>query len=673
MKSEMPRERALRIDRFMRLPRRTGETWQGGGVLLPFFSAGEVGAAPVRQAAIAWANLATDDVLVSGATPSGSSDPTELLDVFLDLGLRNRKVREGRPARIEVRDASLGAFIKDALGDDGLEVVVVPALGRIDAEVARIVEVETEDVTVPGVLETPGVDLQRLRAFADAAAACRAREIWYDIVHDDLVLIEEPPPPEGMAGFAAILVDDASAIEFYASREEFEDQEADADHHDLDHHDADAADSGFDSDAAEQASSPSERAPLSPWRVEFVHLHELPVRDVSAWADLGLPVGAPDGYPLALKREDDETFVRPDGARLSFLEGLMRVLAETTESEIDSGRWTRTVPTADGPVSYRLAVPSLLDGLSGGDADRRANEQRVAMLSRFLEAGQFESLEEALQEAQRRGITGANYVQPETAEERARDLVYVAVGAPGRRRKQLLREALGIWPDAFEAYLHLGEAEPRSDRAVELFEAGRAAAERRLGAERLAEARGRYWDDAPLRPYLRLLMGLAVATWRADRSDAAVSHLRELLALDHADHAGARDYLLAYLLELGLDGEAADLADRYEDGGAAWRYGRALLAYRLGSKDATRRLLDAYAANPLVAGLLAEALLGSDAAAEILPRSADVDHDDEEDAAECADLLLDAWSSTRGAAEWVAAEAKRALRTRRGGRTSRRR
>ena len=54
----------VRINRFLRLARRTDETWQGAVVTLPLFSEPTPGAEPVRERVAIWINTATDDVMV---------------------------------------------------------------------------------------------------------------------------------------------------------------------------------------------------------------------------------------------------------------------------------------------------------------------------------------------------------------------------------------------------------------------------------------------------------------------------------------------------------------------------------------------------------------------------------------------------------------------------------
>jgi len=502
------------------------------------------------------------------------------------------------------------------------------------------------------------VTVDRLRAFADAASRCHAREVWHDIGPDDLVLIEAPQPPEGMGGFVADHGDGDPKFRFYSGLAEFDRERGDEVDEDaggeLETEEIDAEELEDEEDVDDE--DEDEAA----WHVEFVHLYELPIRDVAPWADLGLAVGGPDGYPVAVKHIGYREFVRPNGVCLAFLEGLFRVLAETTEAEIDSGRWGRTVETADGPVTYQLAIPSLLDEQQEGRLRREDEEQAGARVSRFLAEGQFETLEEATAELGRAGKGRLDYAPPRTVEEKAQDFVYRSMGAPGRRRAQLLRQAIAAWPDCFEAHLYLAESATRPARALELFQAGRAAAERALGSELLDRLKGRYWEDRSTRLYLRLRLGLALALRTLGRLGEAIAGLREVMALEESDRAGARDYQLALLLETGEDEEAEALCERFDEGGSAWNYGAALLAYRhRARRDAARRLRDAYRFNPLSAEFLVSEILGPERARGIGPRDADITDEDEDDAEECAELLQEAWERTPGAAEWMVSELKR--------------
>ncbi len=172
--------------------------------------------------------------------------------------------------------------------------------------------------------------------------------------------------------------------------------------------------------------------------------------------------------------------------------------------------------------------------------------------------------------------------------------------------------------------------------------------------------KGRYWADRQARVFLRLRLGLGLGLRALGRLEEAAAELQQVLSLDGPDHAGARDYLLSLLLELGRDDDAEDLLERFEDGGVAWWYGRALLAYRRREKrEAASRLLEAYAVSALTAEYLVGDLLGEQRARGIGPRASEISHDDEHDAEECTELLVGAWRATPGAAEWLARELKR--------------
>ena len=114
--------------------------------------------------------------------------------------------------------------------------------------------------------------------------------------------------------------------------------------------------------------------------------------------------------------------------------------------------------------------------------------------------------------------------------------------------------------------------------------------------------------------------------------------------------------------------------ERFDEGGSAWQYGSALLAFRQGDRrEATARLFDAYESNPSSAEFLVTELLGPEAAVGLGPRDSEMTHDAEADAEECLDQQEEAWAATPGAVEWMASELKRARRRRRARRAPRRR
>jgi tetratricopeptide (TPR) repeat protein len=662
--SEHARNLSLRTGRFMRLPRRSNETWQGGVVGLPFFVADAESEEPIRQMAIAWANLATNDIILSSVTAPEAQDRDRVLDAFLDLGLRNRKAREGRPARLGVQDESLGVFIKDALRDADLEIVVLPDLPRIEEEIEAIVRSEHDGPPPPGALDAPAVTMERMRAFADAARHLHDRAPWDDIGRQDLVVVEAPVAPDGMACFVVADDEDEPGLEFYSSPERFEEEIDDDDE--------------FEDDEDSDETVDEDQAIRDPdvdfhWRMDYVRVDELPVFDVGLWADSDLPVAGPRAYPVVIKPLGDREFERPDAARLAYLEGLLRAMAETTEADVDSGRWTRTVETADGALTYRLSIPSLLDEPIQGQPSREEEERSGAILSRFLAEGGFEDLDQAIEELERSGRPKLEYQAPRTQAEKAQDQVYRAQGAPGRRRTQLLREAMALSPDCVDAYVHLGESTTNPAKALELFEAGLAAAERVILPDRLESLKGRYWQDQQTRSCLRGRFGLATTLQKLGRADEAIGQYRALMSLDRQDHAGAGHQLLVLLLEEGRDPEAGALLSEVDDGGPEWAYGSSLWAYRNRPIAEARKALEvALEISPRVARLLVISTLDADERAELTsPDEGDAAHAEVEEAFDLAMLWLPAWNATPGAIEWLAAELERSEPRRRRSRRGR--
>ena len=631
----MPPVPSLVIARFKRLPRRSAEAWQGGLVRVPTWVEAADGTARRPWAAV-WVSLATGMVNVQLEAGDVAPDSTLALQSLTDLGF---KFARCRPARLEVADEALGAQLAAALADPELAVTVRDGLPAVH-QMVRQMAAQLEDAPPPDALDAPGVTVERMRAFAAAARDFYQAAPWRYLSDADLIHVEAPAVAPGLAHATVLGAGGRTfGLGFYASPKEFEAAHADPEPETL-------------------------LGRHGEWAMLYGPLPDMPFGDVDLWEEHRLPVAGPSAYPVAIWFGPDGQHRRPRAAELADMEALLLALAQSTEAEIDRGRWSHEVRTHDGPRAVTLAIPELLAPLDAppprrlGLPDRRAMERLTREAERFVQASMFESLDE-VNAALRQRFSGPIDDIPSTAAtplEKAQDLIYTAFEARGRRRVQLARRALELSADCADAYVVLAEESRSPDEARALYEKAVAAGERALGPQVFAEEAGHFWGIVTTRPYMRARFGLAQCLEALDRRDEAIEHYRELVRLNPGDNQGVRYALLAALLLAGRDDDAATLLDQYGDEPTAlWRYGRALSVFRREgeSRTARERLREALRTNRHVPRLLAaeSESPGSEPAA-YAPGS-------REEAVICDAELGEAWRATPDAARWLHAHAPR--------------
>jgi tetratricopeptide (TPR) repeat protein len=582
------------LGRFRRLPQRATEVWQGALRKLPMWidHPDDPDGEPHRPVGAIWVSARTGLINME-LPPDGEPATTQLaFDALLGLGLKHAKELDGRPGRIEVDDARLRDALALALSELNTPVVVVDSLPLVTDALLRF-EAETHDgVRPPGALEAPGVTPERLRAFADAAAAFHRARPWEHLSDEDLIVIEAAP--EGPRGMAHVSVlgkgEETFGLAFFETRREFE-----------------------------QAAGLIDDAPDGPLRahgVTFGPLDELPFADADAWEQHALPVADPQAYPLAADMRDDGSMSRPGAAALSYFEAVLRALAVVTEDELDEGRWQRRVEAYDGPVTLTCTLPLLLE------AEAERAEQADA----------------------------APGGEPLSVLEEAQQLAFDASEAPGRLQIKLARRALALSPECVEAWLVLGDAAASADTALAHYQRGLDAGERAIGAANFAAWRGEFWEHLETRSYMHARLSLAEALADLGRDVEACEHYQEMLALNPNDNQGARYGLLLTLLDHRRDEEAGALLDRYaDDGQAIWLYGRTLWHLRTqgDSPDTRAALDDARRANPHVVKYL---LQPDSMPLEAEPQFA---FGSKEEGAYAAEELLEAFEMTDGALAWL--------------------
>ena len=323
----------LALGRFKQLPQRTGETWQGGLVRLPAWidNPADPDGEPFRPIAALWVSLRTG-LLHLALPPKGSTPTPEFgLAALLEFGLKWSKGLEGRPARVEVRDPALRDVLADSLAKLSTSVAVVDDMSAVREVLNNLEAEETGGRRFPGVLESPGVTPDRLRAFAEAAASFYNARVWDHLANEDLIFVDAAGAPGGMQHVVVLGQGGQQfGISLFDSREAFERM-------------VDGADAGRHATRAHG--------------VTFGPLDELPFADADAWLDYALPVAGARAYPLSADLRSDGSVHRPDARALTYTEALLRALAETTEDELDAGRWQKRVHTFDGPIELNLTLP----------------------------------------------------------------------------------------------------------------------------------------------------------------------------------------------------------------------------------------------------------------------------------------------------------------------------
>lgn len=630
---------SLDLWKFRRLASAADDVWQGGVFRLPALIEQGPHERPYRPWGGLWVSERTGLVHLEPEPSPEAHDHGLALAALLRFGLDHQERLGGRPARLRVTDPELASYLTAQIEDRDTVVEVVSELPEVRAVLAGLAEELADGPLIPGALAVPGVGVDRLRAFAEAAAAFFAAAPWEHLQNEDLISVGSPKWPRNLSRVAVMGNAGINfGLAFFDSRAAFERMVF----------------SDLDVPA---------RAPASSWSLHFGSFDDLPLDDADAWERLALPVAGELAYPCAIRVEASGVTRRPDARELTALEALLRALAATTEDQLDSGQWVVDVMTADGARRLEMALPLLVEAERDsrktyrlGAPDRRVFERTTARIQRFLRDTDFASLEaanQALAEAQRGGLFDAEAMPDDTELsllERAQELVCDAAEAGGRLRVKRARQALAVTQDCADAWVMLAEGAAGAKRSHDLYQRAVEAGERALGPAPFETQAGHFWGLIETRPYMRARFGLAQQLQRLGEREAAAAHYEALIRLNPSDNQGARYELLPLLLALGRDEDVGRLLDSYEtDIGAEMAYGRALWLYRRDgdappARAALRRAMEA---NPYVAWFL---LHPGQVPVEQPPHYA---FGSPEEAAGCVAGLRVAWEAAPGALIWL--------------------
>jgi tetratricopeptide (TPR) repeat protein len=280
---------------------------------------------------------------------------------------------------------------------------------------------------------------------------------------------------------------------------------------------------------------------------------------------------------------------------------------------------------------------------------RGERERMFADMYRAMDQTVFESAKDTQQFID---DYNAGRIKPpeKTPQHQAQDLVYDAWDeADAKRRVELARQALELWPKCADAYEVLADEAPDLAQSRALLEKGVEVAREELGPEPFEEDVGKFWGVYSTRPYMRVRSALAQCLWASGDRELAVRHLKEMLRLNPDDNQALRYLLIGWYAELGDDAGMARLLVRYDEPDTVMSWARALLQFRnWGDSDQSRSaLVDAMKANPeVLIIMLNPGKMPAHRGWTVSPGS-------KEEAAEVVLNLGRAWLQTPGAVEWL--------------------
>ncbi len=634
---------------FTKLPIDREDVWQGGMFRFPSWVEPRGDRAPFRPWLAIWCSGVTGHAF----SPKLGEDPAR--DAGLLIGaLRETFRKAGReaslPARLQVSDPEDAAIVRAAVEGTGVIVEVADRLEAFTEFRDEMRKHARQDQTIDPLTDDPEISVEQVRSFAEAAAAFYLYEPWDHFDQDDLIEIE-CDLADAKLRLATVMGsgNEEFGIFFMESQEQY-----------------DSILSGTESDGRIVRLG-------GDWGVTFCPPYEIPVAEHDLWEDHGLPLADADAYPCPVRIGPSRRVGRPNARQLAYFEGLMRALTQSTEDEMDSGRWEKTVSTSSGMTTIRLRLPGVLADEAGDPAaqsglrtDRRGIEKGISEIQRFMATQNFSNIEEAEAAIQSRFLGRSIDSFPSTAAtplERAQEIMYDAFEARGRTRIKLARRALAISPDCADAYGLLAARTNNLDKARDLLKEAVAAGERAVRSLGI-DAGEIAWGDIRCRPYLRARFALAGVLRGFGEVEDALREFVEILRTDPDDHQGVRYELLTLLLELKKDREAHALLEQFPDeGGALWPYARALLAYRQegGSAEADRLADRALKANPFMWKFLA----GTQDPPFDVPEA--YRPGSREEAIVFAEDLAPIWQDTPGAAEWIRSRGRSRSKEKAGG------
>lgn len=526
-----------------------------------------------------------------------------------------------RPREVIFEDSKLFHALKPDLHDMGVIASLGPASEAMDDIIDDLAEtLDALQDEPPGLLSVEGTTPRMIADLFDAAAAFYRAAPWKNLENHQTMAAHLEPGAQDV--FVQVLGNgemEFGLVIYYAWDEVLS--------------------------AFRHSNDPLEHVPPGGWHsVTYGSEDEMPTQDVVDTRKYGWKIASRRAYPLPMIFMKDG-FVRPPRQELIAFEALLRAVPLFAKEHLrgdGQGDYTPaqaevSVKTHDGPVMVHFKYPGGVLPLEIFFPEDMQEDGEEEWEEEWEEEDLLDEDETGLKisDALRRAQALAEEAQEED---------------DPKERVKLARQAIKISPECAEAYNILGDEANTAEKAQQWYQRGVEAGRRLLGTKFITEHEGALWSFRWGRPYLRAMQGLADALVYMGDHEAALAYYQELLNLDMEDEEGNRHPALRLLLSAGMNEEAADLLEEYEeDISCDWLYGRALVAFRLegDARDARSARGDAIRYNPHVPGYLS----GETAFPPAMPE--DESAREPSEAITYAFLNYQNWWQTPGAIPWL--------------------
>ena len=469
-----------------------------------------------------------------------------------------------RPGRIRCNGKIIATKLKNVFLDAKLPVEFVPNMPQWN-DVLREMANQLEDAisssnAMPSFAESAYQE-EQLRTFAQAAANFYRAGFWNHLEDIDLIKLESPKPPNAMR-YAVVLGagEQTYGLGFYSDEQI---------HYDL----------------MAQRVDPRE---LSLMNLSYESVADVCPDDVQLWNELQLPLETGEAFPEFRGFSADGPR-HPTAKELEYVTIVLEALSQTTEEEIDSGVWTKTIDFRGKKKRCKFSIPNLTDPPDhtewmrrGMMPERRGHERHFQMIQDFInqqeDISDIDELNQIINEKFTGSMEDVEYPM-DTPSDRASAFCQEAIESFGRRRIQLARQAVQEDPNHVEALVLLAETTRVPEKRIAAFRAAVEAGRRELGSL-FEDNVGHFWGITQTRPFMRACHGLADALHGAGQSNDAIKQYQEMLHLNPGDNQGIRYEIFPLLLSQNREAEAVELLAKYDEDSALWCYMKSLVEYR---------------------------------------------------------------------------------------------